>query len=37
MTTVARVPQPAASGPVVPTLAFDRVSRRFADGTMAPD
>jgi len=37
MTTVARVPQPAASGPVVPTLAFDRVSRRFADGTVALD
>jgi NitT/TauT family transport system ATP-binding protein len=37
MTTVARVPQPAVSGPVVPTLAFDRVSRRFADGTVALD
>jgi NitT/TauT family transport system ATP-binding protein len=37
MTTVARSPSPATSGPVAPVLAFEGVSKRFGDGTVALD
>ncbi len=35
MTAVARSPSPAAFGPAAPVLAFQGVSKRFADGTVA--
>ncbi len=37
MTAVARSPSPAGFGPAEPVLAFEGVSKRFADGTVALD